>query len=192
MAVTTPVKRRESAKAAAAFRIYQDLGYDRSLRAVASRLGRCQRIVERWSAQHGWVARVQAWDERQGEIRARRRLREREDMEDRHVGIAKGFQAKVIERLQTIDVKALKPSEIAAWFEVSVRVERLALGCETERVATDHTGGVAVDDLSDPMSRLVFEDPLLERAVLEAMMRRSRGEQPVPSSPRAIEAPGDA
>lgn len=51
---------RETNKAFAAFRVYLEMGMDRSLLAVAGKLGKSVRLVERWSRKFDWPARVQA------------------------------------------------------------------------------------------------------------------------------------
>ena len=53
-------QRRESSKAFAAFQIYLELGAQRSLAAVAERLGKSKTMMERWSRRFDWTARVQA------------------------------------------------------------------------------------------------------------------------------------
>jgi hypothetical protein len=53
-------QRRESAKAFAAFRAYLELGPERSLAAVAERLGKSKPMMERWSRKFDWPARVAA------------------------------------------------------------------------------------------------------------------------------------
>jgi hypothetical protein len=49
---------REGAKAFAAFRLYLELGPDRSLAAVASKLGKSKVLMERWSRRYDWPGRV--------------------------------------------------------------------------------------------------------------------------------------
>ena len=51
---------RESAKAFAAFRTYLEFGSERSLAAVADKLGKSTTLMERWSRKFDWPARVQA------------------------------------------------------------------------------------------------------------------------------------
>jgi hypothetical protein len=51
----------EPEKAFAAFRTYLDLGSKRSLRAVGQKLGKSKALMERWSSQWKWVARVEAY-----------------------------------------------------------------------------------------------------------------------------------
>jgi hypothetical protein len=49
---------RESAKAHAAFRTYLELGSERSLALTAARLGKCKRLMEKWSRKYDWPGRV--------------------------------------------------------------------------------------------------------------------------------------
>jgi len=51
---------RESNKAFAAFRTYLDQGPQRSLAAVAAKLGKSTVLMERWSRRHDWCGRVAA------------------------------------------------------------------------------------------------------------------------------------
>ncbi|HNW08489.1 MAG TPA: hypothetical protein PKZ55_08370 [Verrucomicrobiota bacterium] len=62
MALPFEQQPRESAKAFAAFSMYLSLGPERSLSAVAKKLGKGQRIMETWSQKFDWAARVQAHD----------------------------------------------------------------------------------------------------------------------------------
>jgi hypothetical protein len=51
---------RESAKAYAAFRTYLDLGAERSLSAVAKKVGKSATLMERWSRRFDWPGRIAA------------------------------------------------------------------------------------------------------------------------------------
>lgn len=51
---------RESAKAFAAFSLYRDMGPERSLAAVAAKLGKSKVMMEKWSRKFDWPARVAA------------------------------------------------------------------------------------------------------------------------------------
>ena len=51
---------RESAKAFAAFKTYLDMGPERSLKAVAQKLGKSVTMLGRWSARFDWPGRVVA------------------------------------------------------------------------------------------------------------------------------------
>jgi hypothetical protein len=51
---------KESAKAFEAFSLYLGLGANRSLAAVAKKLGKSAGLIERWSAKYEWPERVRA------------------------------------------------------------------------------------------------------------------------------------
>src|SRR5689334_16373646 len=51
---------RESDKAFAAFKVYLELGPERSLVLVADKVGKSTTLMERWSRKFDWPARVQA------------------------------------------------------------------------------------------------------------------------------------
>ncbi|HNZ74504.1 MAG TPA: hypothetical protein PKN20_00100 [Verrucomicrobiota bacterium] len=60
MALPFEQQPRESDKAFAAFSMYLSLGPERSLSAVAGKLGKGQRIMETWSQKFDWTGRVKA------------------------------------------------------------------------------------------------------------------------------------
>lgn len=59
---------RESDKAFAAFRMYLEMGPERSLEAVSQKLSKSSRLMKRWSAKYDWTARVQAYGAHLGEL----------------------------------------------------------------------------------------------------------------------------
>ena len=61
MPMTFEQQPRESSKAFAAFRIYLELGPERSLAVAADKLGKSKTLIERWSGKFDWPARVQAY-----------------------------------------------------------------------------------------------------------------------------------
>ncbi len=68
----------ESEQAFTAFRAYLDLGPNRSLAAVGRQLGKSKALMERWSSQWSWVARVEAYTDhlfRQADLEQQRRAR---------------------------------------------------------------------------------------------------------------------
>jgi len=60
MAMEFEQKPRESAKAFAAFKVYLDLGPERSLAATGEKLGKSKVMMEKWSSKFDWPARVAA------------------------------------------------------------------------------------------------------------------------------------
>lgn len=74
----------ESAPAFAAFVCYRDLGSERSIDAVAKKLGKSNQICARWSRKKGWVRRVVAYDSHLDQIMRRGRESELEKR-SRHI-----------------------------------------------------------------------------------------------------------
>ena len=74
----------ESARACAAFeQYYRSSPRERSLRAVATKVGKHRTLISQWSSRFRWVERTEAWDRRQNEVAAaqyERQLREEEEV----------------------------------------------------------------------------------------------------------------
>jgi hypothetical protein len=70
MKQTFEQQEKESAKAFAAFSLYLSLGDERSLEAVSRKLGKCKALMERWSRQHRWVERTDAYVRHFAEVEA--------------------------------------------------------------------------------------------------------------------------
>ena len=54
---------KESAKAFAAFQLYRNQGYNRSISKVSIQKRKSRSLIQRWSKTHNWVERAQAWDQ---------------------------------------------------------------------------------------------------------------------------------
>jgi hypothetical protein len=118
----------ESARAFEAFTLYRDAGPERSQRAVARRLGKSGALIGRWSSAHRWVLRADAWDtEQDRQWRAQMTARRRRAV-DRHVRTAELAQSKVAQRLIDLDPAELTVTELTRLLDVTVRIERDALG----------------------------------------------------------------
>ena len=131
---------KEGIRAYEAFCYYRDLGTGRSLDKAYQRYleikkgskdvqgKRAPAKWREWSVKHHWVERVKAYDEYLE--RERRRINEEEifEMYRQHALIANGFQEKIVKRLNTMDVEELSPSDMAKWFDVATRVERISKG----------------------------------------------------------------
>lgn len=170
-----PWERRmgESSRAFAAFAIYRDLApRSRSCFAVANQLGykisEARRAARRspgriydWSRKFEWVKRACAWDAEQD-----RKLRAANetallDMAERHARSSLAFQQRALERLRSLEVDKLSPSEVVRWFEVGVKVERLSRGTVIEMVRQENAGNTDID----------AEITLAQRIVVDRRMR---------------------
>ena len=117
----------ESAKAYHAFSFYLHAGAHRSLRSVASILGKDKGYVkqlEKWSSMYNWSARANAWDVHVGKLSERQYIENALAMADRHVQQACDIQEKIFGQLMSLDLDALKPSELIRLYEITVKIER--------------------------------------------------------------------
>lgn len=133
----------ETNKAFDAFQFYRDTP------AHARGIGRClpgyygklsgklreskQRIWEGWSSKYHWQERVKLWDDEQRRIQAEQRRKEIEEMNKRHLLVARALQAKAAERLKKLKPEELSPADLRTYIREAIALERLALG-EAESV----------------------------------------------------------
>jgi hypothetical protein len=144
----------ESAKAFAEFLRYRDTpAHERSLRALGSRGGaRPESVTGRhaaWSMQWNWVSRSLAWDSEQDRLLRIKVTAERARMAERQMRTAQVAQNKIVEWLLALDPKTLTPHEASRWYEVAVKVERMAVG-EPDRVEVTHQGQTIVVEQMSP------------------------------------------
>lgn len=161
----------ESQRAYEAFAIYRDMGPSRSLAKVAKKLGKAISLIERWSRKWNWVERAALYDDELDRQYRAEQEEERKKMAERHAKQAMMIQNKIVQRLQTLDPNQLSPSDLIRWFDIAVKVERLARGQSTEITKLEHNGQVSVNNdyitqriLSDPESRELARE-LFRRAI---------------------------
>ena len=115
----------ESDKAYEAFVTYRDMGTDRSIRAVARKLGKSRTQSGKWSSGWEWTERVRAYDnELEKEARAQA-VKDRKDMTSRHIKIAMQLQKKALEALTSLEVEAMTPKDIKEFIKMATDLERL-------------------------------------------------------------------
>src|SRR5688572_2143686 len=89
---------RESNEAFEAFKIYLNLGVERSTKKVAEQLGKSLSLIQRWSADWRWVERCRAFDnyvfQQELEDLEKDRVRARRA----HANVSRMFQTKVIKK----------------------------------------------------------------------------------------------
>lgn len=160
---------RESSKAYAAFCIYRDLGPRRSM-DEASRIyhGKAPPLgnapptgrrpeasgqIRRWAERWNWAARARAWDQELERLKQKKQLDAVEEMTERHVKEAHMLQSKAVERLRQLRPEELKPRETLNYLIEAAKLERLARGEATERVAEEHhfpdVGELTDDELAN-------------------------------------------
>jgi hypothetical protein len=127
----------ESGKAYHAFCLYLHAGAYRSLRLVASVLGKDKGYVkqlEKWSSTYNWNVRADAWDVHVGKLIERQYIESVLAIADRHVQQACDIQEKIFEQLMSLDLAALKPAELIRLYEITVKIERESCKLKSEFV----------------------------------------------------------
>lgn len=154
----------ESDPAWAAFVAYRDMGLERSTAKVAKQLRKSETLMNRWSRTHRWGLRSKAYDgQLDREHRAAMQVA-RIEAEKRNLTVARALMGKAVEGIRAMDASKLKPLEVARMIEVGAKLEALALGTATDRIASapdSPPGGGHVVDLSqlsdeDRRARLVM------------------------------------
>jgi hypothetical protein len=104
------------------------MGPSRSQVKVARELGKSPQLLARWSKDHRWVARAEAWDRNEEREYRIALAAKRRKAAERHANIAGVVQNKVVERLQNLDATKLSPNQLAIFLELGIMLERKALG----------------------------------------------------------------
>ena len=158
----------ESRQAFEAFVCYRDMGPDRSQEKVAEKLGKSTQLMSRWSSRWNWVERAGMWDEELDRRNREEQIKARKDMAERHIREAQLFQQKVLERLREINPSELSPKDMATWFDIAVKVERLSRGEATENMKQDVNGQVEV---KNDIAKRIVADPGASKLAHELLSR---------------------
>lgn len=144
---------RESNKAFAAFRVYLELGPQRSLALTASKVGKSKVLMERWSRKYDWPGRVAAHAAYAGQIErevieglAREKAIEwMKVFEDQRIAEwnartrALKLAEKVIARWEKNENRVGTLEGIARLLELASKLGRLASGMEGDSSTKDET-----------------------------------------------------
>ena len=163
----------ESRIAYEAFAIYRDLGAARTLAKVATHLGKSIDLIKCWSARWEWVDRAASFDANEEWERMVSMREQRTQMFVNDAKIARMVKQKVVDRLATLDANELSPTQMAHWFEVAVKVERLSLGESTETFDQVITQGTE----DDALWTAIQEDPDLANAAAKIISARRRAQR---------------
>jgi hypothetical protein len=161
----------ESSKAYAAFCLYRDQGPQRSIEAAsrayhdrglqhgeaahAQRKRRASGQIGRWAQRWNWSARARAWDEELERVRRQKQLEAVEEMAERHAKEALMLQNKAVERLRQLRPEELKPRDALTYLVEAAKLERLARGEPTERVAEEHHFPDVEELSDDELARII-------------------------------------
>jgi len=172
----------ERSKAFYAFTIYRDLGYKRSLTKVAGKYStkrKLQALINRWSSQHHWVQRVQAYDEHVDRLVLKDHEQEVKEMKERHITLSLALEVKAAEKLNALSGQDMTVQDAIKAISLGVKLERLTRGQPTEEiksevVATIHRREVMPWELmpeAQEAMRLIRDRLRREKAVEEQLRK---------------------
>jgi hypothetical protein len=167
-AARPPWERRakETNPAFEAFATYRDMSEnDRSVREVARRLHKSVTLIGRWSSTHEWVARVRAWEDEQDRIWRESINHERRKAAERQIRTAQLAQSKAAQALIQLDPERMSVAELTRMLEISVKIERDAMG-EANRVDVTTAG----QPVTDPLASLTPEERIARLRELRAQI----------------------
>jgi len=139
----------EGAKAFEAFAIYRDMGPERSIRKVAQALDKSRTLIGNWSSTYEWVKRSDAWDIEQDRLSRIAQQKTSREMNERQARIAVTLQGKMLQALETLDPKRVKPQDLARIMELGLKYERIARGADAITQQTDESKNKAAQSLAD-------------------------------------------
>ena len=135
-------QKSDTEKSWEAFQAYLAMPVPRSLRRLVDALGKKPGYVGqlyRWSRQHGWVARVAAYDGRAGELVATKTLDKRASFKTSFWALTSKLLAKAEDAVEVLD-----PLDVR-WGEIAVVMRTLKdILKDSEPAAGDGQGGKVV------------------------------------------------
>jgi len=161
----------------------------RSTRKAAVALGKSGSMVSQWSHRWRWQDRIRAWDNHLNGIYQAEREKAQKEMAKNHIKLAKGVQAKVAQRLQSLQPQDISAGEMGRLLDVAVKIERLASGVPTEHTKTEVEGQVNIKHEYGVAARIFADDEA--RQLYLALMARLYMVEPDPSGPRDAREPGE-
>lgn len=168
----------ETRKAYEAFSLYRDGGPTRSYQSVANMLSKSLAVIKRWGSRWNWVERSRLYQDHLDSINRFEQEQERKDMLDRHARIATAFQVKIMERLRDLIAAELTPQDLARWFDVATKIERLARGEPTEAMEVKGR----VEHLGSGLAYEIVSDAELAREIQEILRARLEGTHSSPDA----------
>ncbi len=153
---------KESAPAYEAFSIYRDMGAERSLQAVATRLSKSLPLMKRWSRAWSWGERVRQYEDslqREAQAKAyQKAVNSLAEMQTRHIKTAVLMQKIAVQALDALDPATLTPQDIArlikegSKLESDVRNIDPAIETQKRNIETGAASGLA-DAIQDAWAR---------------------------------------
>ena len=124
----------ETPKQFEAFKVYRNMGEERSLSKVSKQLSKSTALMARWSRSNNWVDRCVAWDNEQDRLLAIEQRKEIKKMRKRHADVASAMIATAVKGLKQIQehMEDVKPQDVARLVDVASKLERISRGDTSE------------------------------------------------------------
>lgn len=176
----------ETQRAFECFCVYRDMGTGRSLREAYREEAGKDEVKQvsshwaRWSSDHNWVERAEAWDQHILERKRKEREREIEEMYDRHINAAQQLFAKAYQRIMNADDGEMSLEEARRALSEAVEIERRARGEPDQVEEQRHTADIGE----------MLEGGDMDDETRAAILAAASGRLPLPDSERPREVEG--
>lgn len=114
----------ESEKAYEAFKIYLNLGDNRTAQAVADKLHKSYTLIRRWKKSYDWESRVIAYDNSLIEEARKKAKKDIETMNKRHITQALKLQKIAVDGLIDLDISRLSPNMLLKYLSLGMELEK--------------------------------------------------------------------
>lgn len=122
----------ESEKAFEAFKIYRDMGEERTISAVGKRLEKSRNLIDRWKERWNWKERVRAYDNELEKQAKEKAIKDYKAMTERHIKISIQLQKKALEALNNLEIEEMSAKDIKEFIKMATDLERLSRTVEND------------------------------------------------------------
>lgn len=137
----------ESGAAWEAFRIYRDLGEKRTVAAVCEELSKSRQLISKWKTTWYWEDRVLAYDNELQKEAFKEAVRERREMNKRHIALSLRLQQAVMDALDNKNFSHMSDKDIANFVKISTELERSARAEYVSSYPSDTISDEQTDDV---------------------------------------------
>lgn len=130
-----------------AFKLYRELGTNRSYREVAERLQKSETIIGRWGRNYHWGDRIRAWENEVERQASQKLIKDIANMRARQAKQALTMQLKGMQFIKNLnfdekqgEVSDVKLSEIVQLMRYASETERICMG-DVGEVVEERNGG---------------------------------------------------
>lgn len=118
-------KNEESEQAYEAFKIYIELGNQRSIQAVADKLQKSYTLIKRWKDRWNWKDRALEYDNKIEMEAQSAVIAERKKMIRRHIKLAMAMERKASKALKNMSEDEMSAKDIKEFVKVATELERM-------------------------------------------------------------------